>query len=208
MAELATFWDRLADRYAASPIADQSAYEAKLAETRRHLRPDMDLFEFGCGTGSTAIVHAPHVRSIHAVDFSRRMLEIARSKAEAAGVGNIAFEQGDIATMALPAARYDMVLAMSILHLLSDREAAIRKVHEILRPGGLFVSSTACLGDSPLRLLRYVAPLGRALGKLPQLGFMTPAQLRDSLTGAGFVIEHDWRPKPGAALFLIARKPS
>ena len=207
MAESAAFWNNIADRYAADPIADEAAYQAKLAETRRHFRPDMELFEFGCGTGSTALVHAPYVRHIHAVDFSQRMLEIARGKAEAAGVSNVTFEQGDIATMAIPPTRYDIVLALSVLHLLADRDAAIRKVHHMLKPGGLFVSSTACLGDTPFRFIRYVAPLGRALGKLPQLDIMTPAQLRRSITSAGFTIEHDWRPKPNAALFLIARKP-
>jgi Cyclopropane fatty acid synthase and related methyltransferases len=74
MAESAAFWNNIADRYAADPIADEAAYQAKLAETRRHFRPDMELFEFGCGTGSTALVHAPYVRHIHAVDFSQRML--------------------------------------------------------------------------------------------------------------------------------------
>lgn len=206
MAEQHAFWDRLADKYAALPIADEEAYRIKLARTQAHFTPDMDIFEFGCGTGGTAITHAPHVRSVRAVDFSARMLEKARDRAARAGVSNVTFEQGDITTMAIPSASYDMVLGLSILHLLEDRDAVIARVFDILKPGGRFVSSTACIGDS-MRWFGTIAPLGRALGLLPMLNVMSHDQLRDSMTSAGFTIEHDWRPNPNAAVFLIARKP-
>src|SRR5690606_31845650 len=120
---------------------------AKLAETRRHLRADMDLLEFGCGTGSTAIAHAPHVRSIRAVDFSARMIDIARAKADTSGVTNVSFEQGDFTAMDLPTNHFDMVLGLSILHLLKDTPSVLARVHHLLKPGGLFVSSTTCIGD-------------------------------------------------------------
>jgi ubiquinone/menaquinone biosynthesis C-methylase UbiE len=207
MAELNAFWDRLADKYAAQPIADEDAYRTKLARTQAHMTPDMDIFEFGCGTGGTAITHAPHVRSIRAVDFSARMLEKARDRAAQAGVTNVTFEQGDITKMAIPPASYDMVLGLSILHLLKDRDAVIARVFEILKPGGRFVSSTACIGDS-MRWFGFIAPLGRALGLLPVLNIMSHDQLREAMTRAGFTIEHDWRPNPNAAVFLIARKPA
>ena len=206
MAELNAFWDRLADRYAAQPIADEDAYRTKLARTQAHMTPDMDVFEFGCGTGGTAITHAPHVRSVRAVDFSVRMLDKARANAARAGVSNVSFEQGDITTMAIPPASYDMVLGLSILHLMRDKDAVIARVFDILKPGGRFVSSTACIGDT-MAWLGFVAPIGRALGKLPMLNVMTHDQLKRSMTAAGFEIEHDWRPNPNAAVFLIARKP-
>ncbi|MEQ8601303.1 MAG: methyltransferase domain-containing protein [Devosia sp.] len=206
MAELSAFWDRLADKYAAQPIADEDAYRTKLARTQAHLTPEMDIFEFGCGTGGTAIAHAPHVRSVRAIDFSTRMLDMARQRATEAGVGNVTFEQGDITSIAVEPGRYDMVLGLSILHLLKDRQAVIARVYEMLKPGGRFVSSTACLGDS-MRWFGYIAPLGRALGLLPMLNVMTPDQLRADMIQTGFAIEQDWRPNPKSALFLIARKP-
>jgi SAM-dependent methyltransferase len=206
MAEQHAFWDRLADKYAAQPIADEEAYRIKLARTQAHMTPDMDIFEFGCGTGGTAITHAPHVRSVRAVDFSARMLEKARDRAARAGVSNVTFEQGDITRMAIPPASYDMVLGLSILHLLKDKDAVIARVFDILKPGGRFVSSTACIGDS-MRWFGAIAPLGRALGLLPVLNVMSHDQLRQAMTSAGFTIEHDWRPNPNAAVFLIARKP-
>ena len=201
------FWDRLARRYAAQPIANEAAYQTKLAETRRHLRPDMDVFEFGCGTGSTALVHAPYVRSIRAVDFSPVMIEIAREKAAVAGITNAVFETGDIDSIDLAPASLDMVLGMSILHLLRNRKAVIDKVFAALKPGGLFVSSTICMREaSPV--LSLVTPLTNRLGVIPYLVPMTSDQLVNSLTGAGFAIAHRWQPDRKSALFVIARRPA
>ena len=59
-----SFWNRVAERYAKSPIANESRYQQKLAATQRMLRSNMDVFEFGCGTGSTALLHAPYVNSL------------------------------------------------------------------------------------------------------------------------------------------------
>ena len=199
------FWNRIAERYARDPVADEAAYQRKLEITRNYLRPDMDLVEFGCGTGSTAILHAPLVKCITAVDFSPRMLEIARTRAAAAGVENIDFVEAGVEGFAPRAAACDMVLALSLLHLVADRDAVIRKMHGLLKPGGIFVSSTACLGDS-MPYIRLVAPLGAATGLLPRLGVFTRTQLRDSITAAGFAIEHDWLPGPGKAVFILARK--
>ena len=61
MKQQSKVWDRFAKRYAKSPVADQDAYQKKLQITREYLRPDMEVLEFGCGTGSTAIAHAPYV---------------------------------------------------------------------------------------------------------------------------------------------------
>lgn len=200
------FWDRMADRYAAQPIADEAAYQTKLAATRRLLRRDMALFEFGCGTGSIALIHAPHVRHIRAVDFSPRMVEIAKGKAEKSGTTNVRFEVGAIENVDLAPESLDMVLAMSILHLLRDKEAAIAKSFEALKPGGYFITSTACLRDM-MPLIRFVAPLGNRLGLLPHLDVMSQIELRAAMEQAGFTVEHEWLPKKKAAAFMIARKP-
>jgi cyclopropane fatty-acyl-phospholipid synthase-like methyltransferase len=47
------FWDRMAERYAKRPVANEDAYRKKLEVTRSYLEPDMQVLEFGCGTGST-----------------------------------------------------------------------------------------------------------------------------------------------------------
>ena len=201
------FWDKLADRYARQPIADEAAYQRKLEVTRGYLREDMNVLEFGCGTGGTALLHAPHVRHIKAIDFSEAMLGIARGKAAAAGVDNVSFERADITSFAAPDASFDAILGMSILHLLADKDAVIAKVFGLLKPGGVFISSTTCLGDT-MGFFKAVAPLGKAVGLLPQLNVFTTEELVRSLTKAGFTIEQQWQPGKGKAVFIVARAGS
>jgi ubiquinone/menaquinone biosynthesis C-methylase UbiE len=199
------FWDNIADKYVADPIKDVPSYERKLEITRSYFRPDMELLEFGCGSGATALLHAPFVRHIRAIDFSARMIEIARSRAAEQGVANVSFEVADITTLDVSDESFDIVLGLSILHLMEDRDAVIAKVHRMLKPGGLFVSSTVCLGDN-MRFFRYVAPIVRALGLLPILDVMTRDELSAGIERAGFSIIHNWQPGRDKAVFTVAKK--
>jgi len=199
------FWDRMANSYARQPIADEAAYQTKLEITRTYFSPEMELLELGCGTGSTALLHAPYVRHIRAVDFSEKMVGIARAKAAAQGVGNVTFEQGDVTTVWARDDSIDMVLTLSLLHLLKDPGALVARIHRMLKPGGIFVSSTACLGDT-MAFFKAIAPLGGALGLLPTINVMRRKDLVAMIAGAGFAIEHDWQPGKGKAVFIVARK--
>ena len=198
------FWDRIAKRYAKKPVGDEAAYQRKLATTREYFRPDMEVLEIGCGTGSTALAHAPHVGHIRATDISEKMIEIAKGKAAEAGVSNVTFEVAAIEELGAANESVDAVLALSLLHLLEDRNAVIARIHDMLRPGGIFVSNTVCLGDS-MRWFRFVAPVGRWLGVFPLLRIFTRNELEANITSAGFEIEHEWQPDKHV-VFIIARK--
>lgn len=203
MGAKANFWNRIARKYAASPIADETAYQHKLERTAARMTPDMDVLEFGCGTGGTARIHAPRVGHYRATDFSPQMIEIARDKGPVPD--NLSFEVAEFDTMPLDDGSLDMVLGLSILHLVADPDATIAKAFRVLKPGGYFVTSTACIGK--MWFLKPVVALGRAVNLLPTLRFFTEDGLRGKVAAAGFEIEEDWQPKKGAALFLIARKP-
>ncbi len=204
----AKFWDRLAERYSRQPIADEAAYRKKLEVTRSYFRPEMEVLEFGCGTGSTAITHAPHVKRIEAIDVSSKMIEIAQGRASAANVGNVTFRRSSIDELSVPGQTYDAVLGLSILHLLDNKEEVIGKVHEMLKPGGIFVTSTVCLGDSIMRYLEFLVPMGRFFGLLPLVRAITAEELEASLTDAGFEIDYQWRPSKGKTVFIVAEKPA
>lgn len=201
------FWDKIARKYAKSPIADEAAYKRKLEMTRSYFTPDMAVLEIGCGTGSTALLHAMHVKQIHAVDISEVMLEIARDKARYAGITNISFECADIDDVTPHEGGYDMVLALSLLHLLENRAADIARISAMLKPGGLFISSTACLGDW-MRVFKLIGPIGQFLGFIPLVRVFTAEELENSVTDSGFTIEQRWNPGPKKAHFIVARKKS
>lgn len=202
----AKFWDRVAERYSRSPVADEAAYEKKLQVTREYFRPDMQVLEIGCGTGSTAIAHAPYVQKIRATDISSKMIEIAQRKANAASIENVTVEQSSIDDLNVADHTMDAVLALSVLHLLEDRDAVIAKVRNMLKPGGVFVSSTVCLGDT-MKFLKYIGPIGQFLGLMPMVKVFAKQELADSLTDAGFDIVYEWQPGKNKAVFVVAKKP-
>ena len=201
----AKFWDKVADRYSRRPISDEATYTRKLEVTRDYLQSDMDVLEIGCGTGTTAIAHAPYVKHILATDLSPRMIEIATEKARAAGIDNVTFAASSVDALDVPDASIDVVMAHNVLHLLEDRDRAIVDVCRLLKPGGAFVTSTACLGDMVF-LLRLLVPVGRFLRLFPLVKIFSVAELRDSFERAGFDIDYEWQPKKNAAVFIICRK--
>jgi ubiquinone/menaquinone biosynthesis C-methylase UbiE len=199
------FWDKIATRYSKLPIADEAAYQKKLQVTREYFQPDMEVLEIGCGTGSTAITHAPYVKHIRAIDFSSKMIEIAQGKAEAQNLENITFEQSTIDNISVPDQSFDAVLGLSILHLLENKEEVIAKVYKMLKSGGIFVTSTACLGDT-MKFFKVIAPIGKFFGLVPLVKVFTKKQLEDSLTDVGFEIDYQWQSDKGKAVFIVSRK--
>jgi len=138
-----------------------------------------------------------------ATDVSEAMIAIARHKAAEAGAGNLHFQVA-AADQVEPTGPLDAVLALSLLHLVDDRDALISRVRSLLKPGGLFITSTPCLGD----FARWFGPLGaagHALGLLPRVRIFTRRELEDSLKRAGFAIEHIWQPSARSAMFIVAR---
>lgn len=207
----AKFWNRIAERYSKSPVADEASYQEKLAKTREYFRPDMKVLEIGCGTGSTAIAHAPYVGHIRATDISSKMIGIARAKAQAATVSNVDFEVSSIADLHVPDGTQDAVLALSVLHLLEDEKAVIAMVHRMLKPGGVFITSTPCLRDAwkYVAVMALIGPLGKRLGLMPAVvRVFTLDALVAAMTDAGFEIAYKWRPAVDKAAFIVAKKPT
>lgn len=207
MPESAEFWNNMAEGYAKTKIRDERAYEEKLKITQDLFPPKATVLEIACGTGTTALRHAPHVEHYLATDVSSTMLDIARQKASEAGITNVTFLEQDIAAADWPPARYDAVLAMSILHLLPDRPTALARIREALKPGGRFISSTVCLGDMAFYFPLLVGAM-KLVGRAPKtVDSLTHDALASAITEAGFIVEDHHRMSKGTVAFIIARKP-
>ncbi len=205
MDQSAKLWDKIAERYSKRPIADEAGYQKKLQVTREYFRSDMEVLEFGCGTGSTAIAHAPYVKHIQAIDISSKMIEIARGKADANKIENVTFRRSTIDELSMNDQTLDAVLGLSILHLLDNKEKVIARIHKILKPGGIFVTSTACIGDA-MKFFKIVAPIGKFLGLMSLVKVFTTRELEDSFTDAGFEIDYQSQPGKNKAVFIVAKK--
>lgn len=207
MSKSEQFWDRKAERYAKSPISDEETYQKKLTQTQAFLSPDMRILEFGCGTGTTAVHHAPHVLHIDAIDISQNMIEIGCERAAESDIDNITFTRGTLAEFNADTASLDAVLGLNVIHLLADWRSVLTEVARILKPGGVFVSSTGCLGGSYLRFIKLLIPLGKFLGFMPDVIVLTESELADAIKNSGFSIESQWHHgMKNIDVFIIARK--
>ncbi len=206
MVKAVDFWDARAESYAKSPVGDEEVYKEKLETTQRYFDADSQVFEFGCGTGTTAIHHAPFVQKIVATDISSNMIEIARRKATAACITNVEFQCSTLEDFEAADASFDVVMGHNILHLLEDPEQAIRTSYRLLKPGGVFVTSTACLGDS-FSHWRVMLIIMRIFRRAPYVNVLKRVTLENYFSNAGFETELEWRRKKLAA-FIILKKPA
>lgn len=206
------FWTRNAPKYAADPVADPAGYERTLARVAELLQPQDRVLEFGCGTGSTALRLAPLVREYRATDLAPGMIAIAEEKRAAAEpCASLSFAVATAESMAAEEkAAWDVILGFNWLHLIADRPATLRAVHRLVRPGGLFVSKTVCLGDmNPL--ISLAVPVMRLFGKAPATVLSFKAtDLEGEVAAAGFRVEaverHGSKSKD-ARPFIVARRP-
>lgn len=210
MTEAAHFWDGIAERYARQPIRDVDAYEYTLGRTRSHLKQDDRVLELGCGTGSTALRLADAVGSMVATDLSSRMIDIAKAKADTEGVDNVAFQTAELSSLKAPDTPYDAVLALNLMHLVQEPEAALRHIHGLLKPGGAFISKTVCKSETGgpwwYPLMSLALPVMRLLGKAPFVRFSSIADWEAMVIASGFrIVESGNHPaKPLASRYLVA----
>lgn len=199
----ATFWDKIAVKYAARPVADPGAYAETLERTQSYLKRTDRVLEVGCGTGTTALKLAPAVGHITATDYAGRMIDIAEDKRTAQAAENVTFRHAGLAEPG--DAPYDAVLAFNLLHLIEDLPGALATLADRVKPGGYFISKTVCIGDAALPL-RLLIPALRLIGKAPFVGFVRRAELDRMVEAAGFRIIETGGYPAARNHFIVARK--
>ena len=208
MTNSTAFWNKMAPRYARAKIRDVAAYEYTLGRTLSYLTPTSRVLEIACGTGSTAVLIAPHVAHITATDAATAMIDIARNKS--ADLPNMDLRVATAAQAVGFDGPFDAVLAFSILHLLDDRADVLAQIYAKLPSGGFLISKTPCLSDPALGykrfLIRALVPVLRLFGLAPNLGFFTGVQMERAIKDAGFVIEESGN-FPAMSRYVVARKP-
>lgn len=188
LASDARFWDRLSTKYAASAVSDPQAWSRTIERTRERLLPADCVLELGCGTGSTALRLAGRVSDYLATDLSEDMIAIARAKLEAAPPGPLSFQVATAESIAPVPGGYDVVLGFNYLHLVRELSVALSHIRALLRPGGLLITKTPCIGEMNILLRGVALPVMQMLGKAPYVGTFREAQLTEAMRLAGFEI--------------------
>lgn len=71
MDKIESFWDKQAKGYDGSEDQFDPAFKIIVEKTRKYLRPDDVVLDFGCATGSKTLEIAKNVKEIHGMDISR-----------------------------------------------------------------------------------------------------------------------------------------
>lgn len=146
--------------------------------------------DIGCGGGIYSLAwQALGARSVRGVDFSAEMIAAAREKA--AGIGNVAFSQGEAGATGLPDGSADIVFERALIHHLQDYAACFAEARRVLAPGGLFIiqdrtPDDVALPGAPEHMRgyffeRYPRLLQVEAGRRPPL-----AKVEQALREAGF----------------------
>ncbi len=205
----ARFWDRSSRKYARSAIADPNGYERTLERVRAHLQPGDSVLELGCGTGTTALRLADGVRSYLATDISGGMIAIADEKLAVESIPALSFRAATAEELVHEESRFDAVLGFNYLHLVRNVPGTLRSIHALLKPGGLFISKTPCLGDMNPLIRLLLLPAMQAIGKAPHVSSLGASALEQLIIGAGFdVLVRESHASKGKDQrpYIVARK--
>jgi SAM-dependent methyltransferase len=158
------------------------------------------ILDVGCGTGLTTRDAARRATSGSAlgVDLSSRMIEHARSRAVAEGIGNVSFEQVDAQIHPFEPGTFDVAISQTGAMFFGDLTAAFVNVGRALKPGGRLVllSWQPPANNAWVRELTGALAAGRDLPAPPPdapgpFSLEDPERVRAILEAAGFgEIEH------------------
>ncbi len=171
-----SMWDKLAKNWD-TPGVSLGENDLKIIErTKKYLNVNAVVLDYGCATGSIAIEIASMAKEVRGIDISSNMIEIARRKADERGIKNIAFTKAAIFDESLGKESFDVILSLSILHLVEDPTQAMDRINQLLKPGGVFISATPCLGEKAFVSILMNIPifLLSKIGILPPLIFLAP----------------------------------
>ena len=101
------------------------------------LGPDMDVLDYGWGTGLVTLRLQPFVRNITGADTSGGMLEVLREKCRMQGLPNVRTSLLEPGSGVPVQGHFHLVVSCMTLHHVDDVESLLRDFRRILRPGGV-----------------------------------------------------------------------
>ena len=201
------FWNQRSRTYDQSSGSKYAqAYDQTVALTLKYLKPEDSVLEFACGTGIVTLRVAPHVAHLRAIDISDQMASRAAAKAEAAGLSNTLVTNTDLFDPCLEEGSYDAVLAFNVLCYVDNPGEVLARIRALLKPGGLFLSATDCLGEGVTRegLRKFWKS---RTGSMPYVAFYSRKKLEAEIARGGFAVleRENLFPAP-PNLFVAARR--
>jgi len=200
----ARFWDRISKGYDRNDKADET-YLKMLDIMRGYLNKDDTLMDLGCATGSISIDLSGSVRKVVGIDISPEMVRLAKEKAKTHRVENVYFARSTIFDERYEPGTYDSVMAFNVLHLLDDPGNAIKRINDLLKENGIFISNTVCLGEKG-RLIGGLMTIVSKIGLMPKVNKFSVSELKEMIERNGFKIIESMTFEDRHHPFIIAKK--
>jgi 2-polyprenyl-3-methyl-5-hydroxy-6-metoxy-1,4-benzoquinol methylase len=199
------FWDRAANTYDQEEKKDLPTYQKIIEKTRKQLNTNDIVLDFGCGTGLVSNEIAGNVKQIHAIDISSKMIAIANDKAILRKIENIDYAHSTLFDEQLRKGSLDVILAFYLLHLVEDSQKVMQRINELLRPGGLLISATPCMGEKPV--LSSLFSVAGKIGIIPTIRSFKKIELEDLIANGNFeIIETECLHQSSQQYFIVAKK--
>jgi ubiquinone/menaquinone biosynthesis C-methylase UbiE len=122
---------------------DQVPRRVKVAQDIAHsmiqeitLTPDIDVLDFGCGTGLLTLALQPFVRSITGVDSSQGMLDVFKTKIKEHNLNNVKTEYIDLDKGDVLTGSYHLIVSSMTLHHIKNITPLLKQFYSILLPSG------------------------------------------------------------------------
>ena len=155
------FWDSVAWVYDVfANVINRRANRALCAAVAAQISHTDDVLECACGTGLLTGGIAARCKSLIATDFSVPMLQRARRKY--GKCSNVTFEQANILQLPYPDARFDVVVAANVIHLLDEPLKALRELDRVCKPCGRLIIPTYMNQTDAGKANRVSDAIGRA----------------------------------------------
>ena len=202
------FWDKQAGDFTDHEEHTQLSVNKDFITTLKYLNIDDTVLDYGCATGIISNAITDKVKEIHAIDISSKMIEIAKRKAGERHIDNIHYAHTTIHDERYQKESFNVILAFRILHMLENPQAVVRRINELLKPGGTFISVSACMGDKGT-LLGMLVSLASKMRIVPlHINLFKLPELQGIITGGGFrIVEYEKMDDKVPHYCIVARKP-
>jgi len=111
------------------------------------LTPDMDVLDFGCGTGLLTFALQPFVRSITGVESSQGMLNVFKAKIKEQNLNNVKAEYIDLDKGDVLTGSYHLIVSSMTLHHIKNITPLLKQFYSILLPSGRLAIADLDLDD-------------------------------------------------------------